>query len=235
MQIAICDDDPLFTEQLKQNLTIFFKKKHLSCPKISTFSSGDSLLSSNESFDLFFLDIEMPGVNGIYVGNKLSTSSVKPIIFIVTSYMEYLDDAMRFHVFRYLSKPLDQHRLFCNLEDAIRHYNTINQKIAFETKEGIYTLFSSALITIEAHAKKSIVHTANKDYQTIHPIKYWENQLPSSQFFRTHRSFYVNLEHVTGFNHMTVFTDAAHITAYLTQRKYRAFKDAYLLYLESTR
>ena len=62
------------------------------------------------SKDIVFLDIEMPGMNGIYVGNELKSQNRNIIIFVVTSYSEYLDEAMRFHVFRYLSKPLDKQR-----------------------------------------------------------------------------------------------------------------------------
>lgn len=75
-----------------------------------------------------FLDVEMPGFDGIYVGNELKKQNDSVIIFIVTSYLEYLDAAMRFHVFRYLSKPIDKQRLFQNLDDALELYYSINQK-----------------------------------------------------------------------------------------------------------
>lgn len=74
------------------------------------------------------LDVEMPGFDGIYVGNELKKQNESVIIFIVTSYLEYLDAAMRFHVFRYLSKPIDKQRLFQNLDDALELYYSINQK-----------------------------------------------------------------------------------------------------------
>lgn len=61
----------------------------------------------------------MQGVNGIYVGSELKKQNENTIIFIVTSYMEYLDDAMRFQVFRYLSKPLDSQRFFRNMDDDV--------------------------------------------------------------------------------------------------------------------
>ena len=66
----------------------------------------------------------MPGLNGIYVGKELKEKNKNTIIFIITSYVEYLDDAMRFHVFRYLSKPLDKQRLFQNMKDAIQLYKS---------------------------------------------------------------------------------------------------------------
>ena len=76
----------------------------------------------------------MPGMNGIYVGNELKKANNNIIIFIVTSYSEYLDEAMRFHVFRYLSKPLDKQRFFRNMKEAVDLYNTITVKIPFPAK-----------------------------------------------------------------------------------------------------
>ncbi len=105
MQILICDDDELLIQQLQSYITLFFKQHRLSCPDILSFTSGEDLLSYSGAIDILFLDIEMPGMNGIYIGNTLKQRNDKTIIFVVTSYSEYLDEAMRFHVFRYLSKP----------------------------------------------------------------------------------------------------------------------------------
>ncbi len=71
----------------------------------------------------------MPGMNGIYVGNELKKANKNVIIFVVTSYSEYLDEAMRFHVFRYLSKPLDKQRFFRKYERRLAYYNSITTKI----------------------------------------------------------------------------------------------------------
>ena len=82
----------------------------MKCPELICFSDGESLLADEGEKDILFLDVEMPRMNGIYVGKELKKKKDKIIIFIVTSYSEYLDETMRFHVFRYLSKPLDKQR-----------------------------------------------------------------------------------------------------------------------------
>ncbi len=235
MRILICDDDSLFLEQLPKYLKVFFDTKHIKCPEIISFTSGEELLADKEAKDIVFLDIEMPGMNGIYAGNELKKQNKNVIIFIVTSYSEYLDEAMRFHVFRYLSKPLDKQRLYRNLTDALRYYNTMTQKIPIETRDGISIVASSCIIAIEAQSRKVIVHTTNGDFISIYNMNYWVEQLPKNCFFQTHRSFIINLEHVVDFSHTTVQMVDNSLIAYLTRRKYSAFKNAYLLYLESTR
>ena len=125
MRILICDDDTLIIEQLKKYIESYFESNHLKCPELVSFTSGEALLTDKGEKDIVFLDIEMPGMNGIYVGNELKKANRNVIVFVVTSYSEYLDEAMRFHVFRYLSKPLDKQRFFRNLKDALAYYNSI--------------------------------------------------------------------------------------------------------------
>ena len=174
-------------------------------------------------------------MNGIYIGKELKKANENIIIFIVTSYSEYLDEAMRFKVFRYLSKPLDKQRFFRNMKDAIDLYNTMTIKVPIETKQGVHTVPTSSIIAVEAKERKVFVYTTQRDFESVHNMQYWNNLLPKNCFFQTHRSFIINFEHVTDFDHMLVHMADNQYHAYLTKRKYTAFKEAYLLYLESTR
>ena len=234
MRILICDDDSLVVEQLQKYIRNFFKNISLKCPEIACFSDGESLLADTGEKDILFLDIAMPGINGIYVGNELKRANDNIIIFVVTSYSQYLDDAMRFHVFRYLSKPLDIHRFFRNMKDAIDLYTTMAINLPIETKQGVHTLPASSVIAVEAQGRKVTVHTTLCDFESVHNMQYWLELLPKNLFFQTHRSFIINFEHVTNFDRNLIYMTAG-LSAYLTKRKYSLFKEAYLLYLESTR
>lgn len=235
MRIAICDDNPQIIEQLTKYLNEFFRKNNLKVPHIVPFTSGEALLSAATPSDIVFLDIEMPGVDGIYVGNKLKEANPKTIILIVTSFAEYLDEAMRFQVFRYLSKPIEKMRLFRNLRDALKLYNSSNTKIAITTKDGLYTVSTSDIICVEAQMRKVIVHTTSNDYFSTQNMQYWLDTLTEPCFFQSHRSFIVNLEYITDFDNSVIHLYNKQFTAYLTRRKHTEFKANYLLYLESMR
>ena len=71
MRIAVCDDDALMREQIQKYIKAYFEKACVKCPEIVCFSDGEPLLSDKGEKDILFLDIEMPGINGIYVGNEL--------------------------------------------------------------------------------------------------------------------------------------------------------------------
>lgn len=234
MRILICDDNSIYSEQIKQYLLDYFNRNPLKVPEIACFQDGTSLLNDTGEQDILFLDIEMPGMNGIYIGNELKKKNKKIIIFVITSYIEYLDEAMRFHVFRYLTKPIDKQRFYRNLKDALKIYSSSTVKVPIETKTGAHTILESDIICIETIGKTVTIHTIDADIETKHPIHYWLNILKSNCFFQSHRSFIINFKYVTEFNHTLIYLFNNH-QAYLTRRKYTAFKDAYFLYLESMR
>lgn len=82
MRIAICDDDMLIIEQLKCYIKTFFESKNIKCPEIISFLSGEALLADKEDKDILFLDIEMPGINGIYVGKELKKANDRIIVSV---------------------------------------------------------------------------------------------------------------------------------------------------------
>ena len=82
MRILICDDDLSITQSLSQIIKTYFNKKKVNNLDIITFNDGDSLLSDKSQKDIVFLDVEMPGFDGIYVGNELKKQNESVIIFI---------------------------------------------------------------------------------------------------------------------------------------------------------
>ena len=139
MRILFCDDDQLIIEQLQKYVLDFFKSMGGLIPDFAVYNSGDKLIQHETVADIAFLDVEMPGISGIHVGAKLKNYNPKIKIFIVTSYPDYLDEAMRFQVFRYLSKPIDKNRLFRNLKDALYQHNLETREYAISTNDGVFT------------------------------------------------------------------------------------------------
>lgn len=90
MRILICDDDKIFVSALRQNITECFEKLEIADYEIAEYYLGEDLLNDKGNKDIVFLDIEMPGKNGIYVGNKLKETYPKAIVIIVTSFPSIL-------------------------------------------------------------------------------------------------------------------------------------------------
>lgn len=232
MKISICDDDIMQTNLLKSYVEEFFSAFKTS-PKISIFHNGEEFINCSQDIDLLFLDIEMPGINGIDVGNLITKSNPKTKIIVITSYMEYLDDAMRFNVFRYINKPIDKNRLYKNLKDFLLFYNEHSRIIPIETKSGVTCVNVYDIIQVVADEKKVYVHTIKEILKSTRTMDYFEEQLTEKCFFRTHRSYIVNFDYVESYSHSYIKLRNIENEAFLTQRKYSKFKRAHLFYIEN--
>lgn len=235
MRILICDDKQNIIDQIRCCLQEYFAHNGYEIPELVMFSDGNSLLRDTGQKDIVFLDIEMPESNGILVGNELKKQNPQVLIFIITSYMQYLDDAMRFQVFRYLSKPLERARFFQNMNDAMQLYSRLTSTVVIENGKNSLKMSESDIIYIEAQARTTLVHTVSGTYPAQKPLHSWIDTLHAGSFFQTHKSYIVNMKYVVQFNHGTISFSAGKDTAYLSRRKYNPFIQAYYTYLESSR
>ena len=237
MRILFCDDDKAILSLLQQYVSEFFHTLGGTQPDYAVYDNGEDLLQHEDRADIAFLDVEMPGTSGISIGAKLKEKNPRIKIFIVTAYPDYLDEAMRFQVFRYLSKPIDKYSLFRNLKDAVYAYNIESCEFPISTSEGVFVRKSEEILCVETSQRKTIVHTTDGDFISTKNIEYWRQTLTLPCFYSTHRSFVVNMHFVysIGKDTVTLKNNNQEITVFLSRRKYSQFKDAYLMYMESTR
>lgn len=237
MRILFCDDNEDILIILKKYVTEFFHNIGGAQPEYATYNSGDALLESECRADIAFLDVEMPGLSGIHIGAKLKNFNPRIKIFIVTAFPDYLDEAMRFQVFRYLSKPIDKNRLFRNLKDAVYLYNMETKEYPVVTINGIMLCKSEEIVCVEAIDRKVMVHTTDTVLKSVENLDYWKEVLSLPCFFVPHRSFIINMRFVNsvGKDMIVLKYGNQRKDVFLTRRKYTQFKDTYLLYLESTK
>lgn len=239
MRIIICDDDKFITSELCNYLHDFFGSVIQIIPDIVVDNSGDDFLKDTNIKDIVFLDIEMPGTSGLSIGNRLSDEHPDTLIFVITSYMEYLDDAMRFHVFRYLSKPIDKQRLFRNLNDAISELNRrnilANRHISVCSDRVSIEISLSDIAYIESLRHKTIIRTMHNEYSSSITLTHWLEILPKEYFIQIHRSYIVNMQYICDYDQTFVYMCGGKFKAFITSRKYSYFKKAYLGFIERSR
>ncbi len=194
MNIAICDDEKSFRDFLEKHLRNYFDEKSIPL-NIIQFASGEELLENNLLFDLVFLDVEMGNINGIDTGKELKKKNPHNIIFVITSYNGYLDDAFKIQAFRFLSKPLDILRLYRALNDVAELLN--NEMIVFyDVQSGQdVRIYSNDIIYIEIVKKKTKIVTVNDTYYSNEKISYWKNRLNAISFVCPHSSYIANIDY----------------------------------------
>ena len=235
MRILFCDDDPDVLVHLQGYVESFFEHIGGVRPEYGAYTSGEDLLENERRADMAFLDVEMPGSSGIYVGAELKKRNPACKVFIVTSYPDYLDDAMRFQVFRYLSKPIDKERLFRNLKDAMYQYNMANKEYVIALEGRLETRTADEIICVEKHQRKCLIHTTDGEFASSATMDHWSKTLTLPCFYQTHKSYIINMRYVysVGKDSITLRHGDRQLAVYLARRKFSQFKDTYLLYLES--
>lgn len=233
MKVLICDDDKYIVEEIKNNLNAF-SDKHKIVFDIDSFCSGINPLNSNNRYDIAFIDIEMPQVNGLTLSAQLKKVNSNIIIFIITSHDAYLDDAMDLDVFRYLSKPIDNDRFFRALNTAINYYHSNTQIITLEYYDEYYSVFTSDIVYITIEERKAAIITRQKKFYTNKKLSYWKEKLKDYAYFaQPHYSYLVNLRYVSDFNktELNINIDLRSETLPISQRNYSNFKKAYFAYI----
>ena len=235
MRILFCDDNPTLTTTLHSYVSEYYRNIGGLEPEYASYLSGDELLENEMSADIAFLDVEMPGVSGIHVGAKLKERNPYIKIFIVTSHPDYLDEAMRFQVFRYLSKPIDKSRLFRNLKDAMYQHAMEAKAYPILTESGLFVKRADEIVCVEVQKRKCIIYTTQGVLVSSETMEYWKRTLSLPCFYSPHKSYVINMSYVCEIRKDTILLryKGKDKVAYLARRKFTQFKDTYLLYLES--
>lgn len=100
MKIAICDDEQVMMEHICELV-----KQYRPDYMVELYGCGEALLEDAQLYDLIFLDIEMPSINGMEVAENLRKMQYSGEIIFLTGYMEYIQEAFKVRAFRYLQKP----------------------------------------------------------------------------------------------------------------------------------
>ena len=233
MKIVVCDDDNTVTKQILSCLRRVPKELHGIPVEAVAYTNGDELLQHESTVDIAFLDVEMDGLSGISVGAELARRNPDIKIIIITSYIEYLDEAFRTRVFRYMVKPLDEARLIKNTKEAIFSNIEDGQTLIVEDEDGVSALRESQIVFFESIKNRTLIYTLTKKIESKKGIEYWRALCSSRRFFSTHRGFIVNMQYVTDYNHYTVTLkdlSGNTYTAGLARSHYAHFKETYLFY-----
>lgn len=131
MKIAICDDDSAYVKKIESVVRTTLAEKNIDA-RFDLISDSAQLHDSAETYDMAFLDIGMTPYNGLEIAARLKKRNRNIIIFFITSYDDYIDDAMDLHVFRYISKPLDARRLRAGVEKSAEAHRQGAHKLSCE-------------------------------------------------------------------------------------------------------
>lgn len=195
LKIAICDDEPLMQEQLAQAVSAILTNRHRPFT-VTPFSNGLALLASPLAYDLIFLDIQMPGPNGITLAKTLRRREFNGALIFVTAFQEHMPDAFEVEAADYLCKPIDSVRLERTLMRTVERLEALSEKCLFiQTANWCKSVKFSHIYYGEVINRKIYLHTKTGVIDYYGKMAELEKQL-SSHFIRCHRSFLINPDYL---------------------------------------
>ncbi len=236
-KIAICDDENLFTEELKELISGYMMEKDFIF-EIDTYNSGEALVKLGVGvvrYAIVFLDINMEKIDGIKTAEMIRKVSREVFIVFVTAYVDYSLEGYRLDVVRYLLKGNANFQSNVNeCMDAIidkMNYSVIKRK--FDFKEGRKEIMLDRLLYIESNLHRLEFHVMEDDetvYTMYEILNVMDDMLSENGFIRTHQSYLVNVKCIENVvRYKVILTNGVELS--IPKVRYTEVKKKFIAYL----
>lgn len=206
----IIDDEVKARQLLKAMLTEY-------CPQVEVLASCENLPEGIKAIkkhqpDLLFLDIEMPGYNGLEILEFFNEEEVNFSIIFTTAYNQFAIQAFKLSAVDYLLKPIEGDALeqsvkrFANLKQK-QNYNHLRElvqskqlkKISVATSQSIKFIELSDILFLKGDGAYTCFHLRNgTELLSSKNLKQYEDILKENKdFYRCHKSYIININYVT--------------------------------------
>jgi two-component system response regulator LytT len=203
MKIMIAEDERLAREEL-----IYLLSKEPDVVLLPSSTNGEELLDLAEKHkpDVIFLDIHMPGLNGMQAAEVLLRQEPKPYLVFATAYDEYAVEAFQLEAADYLLKPYEEERLRRTLQRIRERLGAPSSalppavskgKLLIEGESRTIVVDPVAVSFAEKEEKQTRIHMVDGQlHVTRLSLQELQDRLQGYLFFRTHRSYLVNVGHI---------------------------------------
>lgn len=234
MRIAVCDDEEKFRVQAKEMIEKLTNSIDI---VVDAYEDGRKLLESFERnpYDVLFLDIEMPLMDGITLAKKVRAMSENVYIVFLTGHVEYALEGYEVNALRYLTKPVQEDKLREVLLFVMDKNTSKRQLMIREDGEEILINVSD-IVYAEAQNQYVMIYTTTEEHLIRYNLGDLENELKNDGFFRIHRGYLVALSKVKKLVKADVLLDMNGDEALLpvSRSNIKPLKEALYAYVENT-
>lgn len=208
IRLAICDDEIAFTEQIKGIIRKHCEKAEV-VEETACYTDSAMLLyyiEEGKEFDLFLLDIEMPGLTGMKLAKEIRRYLPQALILFVTSYTQYAIKAFELSVFRYIPKSELEVCLPLALEDAFALLEMKDRDCyLIESPRKMTKILMDDILYISKEQKYSVLVLKEGRISVRKSLQQVQKELDRPEFLMIERGYVVNLYHVMKLEQNQVF------------------------------
>lgn len=220
IQIAIVEDDPAARMRIRECLDYISSENGVGFD-ISEFPSGFSFIGQYKpEYDIVFMDIDMPGMNGMDTARALRKMDSNVVLIFVTNMAQYAISGYEVDALDFILKPVNKYSFAVKVKRAIaRTTKRTDEYVPIKTDGGLHRVRITAIKYLEISGHYVIYHTTGGDYAEYGTLKEVEAKINRPHFVRCNRSFLVNLRHVSSVNKDSVYVDGDELIISRPQRK----------------
>lgn len=235
MQIAICDDEKEIRELLGDKVKNLYPEAAL-----TFYAAGEELLASKERPDILFLDIQMPGKNGMETAEELRRKWRETVLIFVTALEEYVFQAFDVGAFHYLVKPFTDEKFAEVLKGAADRLEEIKSLRGSEPEKYIMVYSRGSHVKVpagdivyaEVFNRKVVIHTTDENIEYYGKLSELEKSL-GEDFYRPHRAYLIHFKYVTKYDGASVTMKNGKVL--MAKAKFSEFVRNYLKYNQRKR
>lgn len=214
MKYIIVDDEPIARRGIEK-----LAGQIGSLELVGNFENAEAagMFMVNNLVDLVFLDIQMPGINGIDFAKQISATT---LIIFTTAYGEFAVDSYEVDAIDYLLKPIKPERFKKATEKALSYHQILlsekdksqveqvdNNFIFIKSDRRYFKVDFKDILFIEALKDYVIIQTVKQRLITRLSLKAIYEMLPQTIFLKPNRSYIINKEHIESFSNNDIFID----------------------------
>lgn len=206
--VAVVEDDENDFNSINDFLLRYAKEKN-NIITIKRYKTADSFLFEYQKvFDIIFMDIMMPGTNGMDSARKLREIDQDTILIFVTTISRMAIQGYEVGALDFILKPLEYPSFFMKLDRAFTKIKKEDEKsLCLKTKEGLFVFKENELLYVEVINHRLIYHFADKDVEIYGSLKNAQNELNKQHFYKTNNCYLVNMSHISGIDGYDLILD----------------------------
>ena len=209
IRCAVCDDESVIVKQITGILEDLLKEKGL-VAEVREYTNSRELyydVYDDVYFDIVFLDIEMPDLNGFDIAKLLKEKQPECLVIFLTAFRQYAIDAFELEIFRYIPKDEVDMRFRKYLTEAVELICELDEKsYIIELKGRLEKIPYKNIRYLKKSGKYTSIHcTDNVEIKVRKPINIVVEELDSPEFVIIDRGCAVNICYISKLSNKDVF------------------------------
>lgn len=219
IKTAIVEDEKACSEQLTKYLERYANEHDVEI-QAEIYPNGDEFLSVGRSFDVIFMDIEMPGTDGLSVVKRLRETDGDVIVFFVTGLAQYAVNGYEVRAFDFMVKPVGYYDFAIKFSRAVESIAGKRKcEIWVKSRQGKKLVTADKLMYVEIMRHNLVFHTTEGDVFGTGTLKSVTEVFEGLPFALCNQCYYVNLSYVTEVRGLYVYVGSDKIQISLPKKK----------------